>query len=95
MPSIFYPPSHDPASPAPLPTLFTVHGGGFFAGSAHDINHLNKQYASHGFLVVTLSYSLAPAGAFPTPVHDISALAAAALDDPSLPIDKARVALLG
>jgi acetyl esterase/lipase len=93
--SIFFPPGHDAASPSPLPTIFTIHGGGFVAGSPDDVNPINARYAAHGFLVITLRYTLAPAGHFPIPIHDIEAIILAALDDTSLPINPRRVALMG
>lgn len=102
--SIFFPKSYDQTSPATLPTLFTIHGGGFCIGHIRDDDEWNRAFADgQDVLVIALNYSKAPAAPFPTGVYDLEALLLAILADESLPIDRniptgtrhARTAILG
>ncbi|KAL2267873.1 hypothetical protein VTJ83DRAFT_5150 [Remersonia thermophila] len=91
---IFIPPSATPG--AKLPTLLTIHGGGFLIGSPSDNDAWNRQFAdAHSFLVVALDYRKSPFFTFPTPVYDLEALIACVLADGTLPLDPARVAVAG
>jgi acetyl esterase/lipase len=95
---VFFPPSHSNTNPSKdkLPTLLTIHGGGFVVGEPHDNDGWNRAFAKrHGFLVIALDYTKAPAGPFPTALHDIEALIGCILSDASLPVDTSRVALAG
>ncbi|KAK4118872.1 alpha/beta-hydrolase [Parathielavia appendiculata] len=99
---IFFPPSHNKTSSSlttdisKLPTLLTIHGGGFTLGQPHDNDGWNRTFSKrHGFLVIALDYTKAPMGPFPTAIHDIEALISCVLCDPSLPLDADRVALAG
>ena len=106
-PRIFFPQTYDQTSPQTLPTLFSIHGGGFCIGSSVDDDEWNRHFAdSQGALVIALNYSKAPRSPFPTGLRDLEALVLAALADESLPIDRlppapasggraARTALLG
>ncbi|PKS13117.1 hypothetical protein jhhlp_000459 [Lomentospora prolificans] len=93
---IFFPSSYDQTSPQTLPTLFSIHGGGFCLGTPAEIDGWNRHFADmHNFLVISLNYSKAPWYPFPTAVTDVAALYVAAVDDESLPIDPARIAVTG
>ncbi|KAH7210212.1 Alpha/Beta hydrolase protein [Fusarium oxysporum] len=96
---IFLPSSYEAGSSKALPTLFTIHGGGFCIGSSQDDDAWNRSFSdTHSVLVVALNYSKAPAAPFPTGLDDLVSLYLAALDDESLPIDKAnggRIAICG
>ncbi|KAF5636089.1 triacylglycerol lipase [Fusarium sp. NRRL 52700] len=96
---IFLPSSYEAGSSKTLPTLFTIHGGGFCIGSSQDDDAWNRSFSdTHSVLVIALNYSKAPAAPFPTGLDDLVSLYHAALDDQSLPIDKAnggRVAVCG
>ncbi|PNP83922.1 hypothetical protein FNYG_02610 [Fusarium nygamai] len=96
---IFLPASYEADSSKTLPTLFTIHGGGFCIGSSQDDDAWNRSFSdTHSVLVIALNYSKAPAAPFPTGLDDLVSLYHAALDDESLPIDKAnggRVAICG
>ncbi|KAK3935259.1 Alpha/Beta hydrolase protein [Diplogelasinospora grovesii] len=86
---IFFPASYDQTSPNTLPTLFTIHGGGFCIGHIRDDDEWNRAFADgQDVLVVSLNYSKAPQAPFPTALHDVEALILAVLDDESLPIDR-------
>ncbi|KAI0113107.1 alpha/beta-hydrolase [Daldinia grandis] len=94
---VFFPKSYDPeTSKAPLPTIFTIHGGGFCLGRINDDDAWNAHFANmHNVLVVALNYRKAPSYPFPTATYDLEALILATFDDDSLPIDKARIAIGG
>jgi para-nitrobenzyl esterase len=51
-----------PASPAPLPVLVWIHGGGFWAGFGGEERHNAAPLAKKGAVVVTLNYRLGPFG---------------------------------
>ncbi|KAG7111762.1 Arylesterase like protein [Verticillium longisporum] len=93
---IFFPASYDKTSPNPLPTVFTIHGGGFCIGNSIEDDVWNRTFADcHGALVVSLDYAKAPAHAYPGPLHDLEGLYHAVLADESLPINRQQTALLG
>lgn len=78
-----------------MPTLFTIHGGGFCLGTSRDDDEWNRSFADkHGIQVVSLSYSKAPRRPFPTALHNLEALYLAVIADASLPTDN-LTALLG
>jgi acetyl esterase/lipase len=87
--SVFIPSSFNTSSADTLPTLFTIHGGGFCLGKAEYDDAWNRAFAdTHSILVIALNYSKAPTYPFPVGLDDLAALYLAALDDSSLPIDK-------
>lgn len=55
----------------PLPVVFYVHGGGFtlLSKDTHWVMGLN--FARHGYLVINISYRLAPAHPYPAAVEDV------------------------
>lgn len=96
MPRIFVPESYNGSSGETLPTLFTVHGGGFVMGGPRNDDAWNRYFSNtYSVLVIALNYSKAPGARFPTPTYDLEQLILAALSDSSLPIDKDRVAIAG
>ncbi|TQN71698.1 Arylesterase, partial [Colletotrichum shisoi] len=93
---IFFPSNYDQTSPQTLPTLVTIHGGGFCIGVPDDDDAWNRSFADlNGALVVALHYWKAPWAPWPRALHDLEALYLAVVDDASLPIDKGRIALAG
>ncbi|KAI0846164.1 alpha/beta-hydrolase [Daldinia vernicosa] len=94
---VFFPKSYNPeTAKATLPTIFTIHGGGFCFGRVSDNDDWNAHFANmHNVLVVALNYRKAPWHPFPTATYDLEALILAILDDDSLPIDKTRIAIGG
>lgn len=87
--SIFFPASFDPLSPQELPTVLSIHGGGFCIGTAKDDDEWNRNFAdSQNMLVVSLPYQKAPRAPFPLGLQDLEALYLAVLADESLPIDR-------
>ncbi|CAK7227467.1 hypothetical protein SCUCBS95973_006554 [Sporothrix curviconia] len=88
---VFFPASYDQAAThAPLPTVLTIHGGGFCIGVNRDDDEYNRDLAdSQRVLVISMNYSKSPAVAFPAALHDLEALYHALLADESLPIARA------
>jgi acetyl esterase/lipase len=79
-----------------LPTLFTIHGGGFTVGDPENDDKWNRTFAdTHSVLVIALNYSKAPSHPFPAAIHDLETLISAILADPSIPIDKHHCAIAG
>lgn len=102
---VFFPKSyqHDAGpgsegSRQPLPTLFTIHGGGFVIGDPSDNDVWNHLFANqHNALVIALNYAKAPANAFPGPLSDLEAQITAIFADPELAplIRKDKVGMAG
>ena len=86
---IFFPKSFDLTSPQTLPTILTIHGGGFCVGTSRDDDEWNRRVAdSQNMLVISLPYSKAPGAPFPAGLNDLEALYLAVLADESLPMDR-------
>ncbi|KAI1387585.1 alpha/beta-hydrolase [Hypoxylon trugodes] len=94
---IFFPKTYElDSSHELLPTVFTIHGGGFCLGRTQDDDEWNARFASmHSVLVIALNYRKAPNFPFPTATYDLEALILAAFNDESLPIDKNHIAIGG
>ncbi|WAO95545.1 Abhydrolase-3 domain-containing protein [Fusarium falciforme] len=93
---VFMPKSYHGSSGQNLPTLFTVHGGGFVMGNPQNDDAWNRYFSdTYSVLVIALDYPKAPSARFPTAIYDLEQLILAALSDSSLPIDKDRVAIAG
>ena len=54
----------------PLPTILSVHGGGWFYGSKKLYSHYCMRLALRGFTVVNYDYRLAPEHKYPAPLED-------------------------
>ncbi|PLB45302.1 alpha/beta hydrolase fold protein [Aspergillus steynii IBT 23096] len=92
---IFYPRDYR-AGEKLLPVYFNVHGGGFALCDASVDDEFCSSWASRtGMLVISLDYRKVPLHPFPTATYDVAAQVEAILDDESLPIDRARVAIGG
>lgn len=109
---VFLPKSHSPSNPKrsheKLPTLLTIHGGGFVLGSPYDNDGWNRRFveltseAGTPFCVIALDYRKAPSHPYPTAIHDLEVVILDLLGKPSapathddLPIDTNRVAIAG
>ncbi|RDW63650.1 hypothetical protein BP6252_11195 [Coleophoma cylindrospora] len=91
---IFFPPNTDKTS-APLPTIFSIHGGGFCMGLPANDDHINARLAAKGILVIALPYPLAPANSYPAPLVALASQIQKALADTEFPIDTSRIGLMG
>lgn len=67
---VYYP---DNAS-APLPTIVSIHGGGYVYGNKEIYRRYGMDLAKRGFAVVNFNYRLAPKWKFPTPLADANAV---------------------
>ena len=54
----------------PLPTIVSIHGGGYVYGSKEIYHFYCADLARRGFAVVNFSYRLAPEHKFPAPLED-------------------------
>lgn len=59
-------------TPQPLPTLVSIHGGGYFYGDKELYRPYAMQLAQRGFAVLNFNYRLAPEHRFPAPLEDIN-----------------------
>lgn len=57
-----------------LPTIVSVHGGGYVYGSAQRYRFYAADLAQRGFTVVNFNYRLAPMYHFPAPLEDLNAV---------------------
>ena len=53
-----------------LPTIISIHGGGWFYGSKKLYSHYCLRLAKRGFAVVNFDYRLAPEHKYPAPLED-------------------------
>ena len=58
----------------PLPTIVSIHGGGYVYGSKEIYRRNGMDMARRGFAFVIFNYRLAPKWNFPTPLIDTSAV---------------------
>ena len=54
----------------PLPTIVSIHGGGYVYGTKEIYRRYGMDMARRGFAFVNFNYRLAPKWKFPTPLHD-------------------------
>ena len=59
---------------APLPTIVSIHGGGYVYGTKEVYRRYCMWLAKQGFTVVNFNYRLAPEARFPAPLEDTNAL---------------------
>lgn len=79
-----------------LPVVFWIHGGGYVAGSRHDMANYARILAADGYAVITVDYALAPAARYPRPIQQLSrALAFLATHAEPLGLDADRIVLAG
>ena len=58
----------------PLPTIVSIHGGGWFYGDKELYSHYCMRLAQRGFTVVNFTYRLAPEYQYPAPLQDTCAV---------------------
>jgi acetyl esterase/lipase len=93
---VWIPNSYKPGISPLLPLLIDIHGGGFCIGHPVIDDRDNAIFChTHGICVVSINYRKAPGYPFPIPVEDTAELIEAVLDDPELPVDKTKVAMIG
>lgn len=57
-----------------LPTIVSIHGGGYVYGSKEIYRRYGMDLASRGFAFVNFNYRLAPKCKFPTPLYDTNSV---------------------
>ena len=62
------------ATNAALPTIVSIHGGGYVYGTKEAYRRYCMDLASRGFAVVNFNYRLAPEWKFPAPLADTNAV---------------------
>ena len=67
---VYYPEGTD----RPLPTIVSIHGGGYVYGSKEIYRRYGMDMARRGFAFVNFNYRLAPKWKFPTPLADTNAV---------------------
>ncbi|MFL0269396.1 alpha/beta hydrolase [Candidatus Clostridium radicumherbarum] len=67
---VYYPSSEE----KPLPTIISVHGGGWVYGSKEVYQFYCMNLARSGFTVVNFNYRLAPKDKFPATLEDVNAV---------------------
>ena len=80
----------------PLPTIVSIHGGGYVYGSKEIYRRYGMDMAKRGFAFVNFNYRLAPKWKFPTPLHDTNAvLNWVCKNAKRYQLDPSRIILLG
>ncbi|MDE6588748.1 MAG: alpha/beta hydrolase [Oscillospiraceae bacterium] len=59
---------------APLPTIVSIHGGGYVYGNKEIYRRYGMDLARRGFAFVNFNYRLAPKHRFPAPLEDANAV---------------------
>ena len=79
-----------------LPTIVSIHGGGYVYGSKEIYRRYGMDMARRGFAFVNFNYRLAPKWKFPTPLHDTNAvLQWVCKNAKRYHLDPSRIILLG
>ena len=65
---------HPIGATEPLPTIVSIHGGGYVYGTKEVYRRYCMSLASRGFAVVNFNYRLAPKWHFPAPLEDTNAV---------------------
>ena len=80
----------------PLPTIVSIHGGGYVYGSKEIYRRYGMDMARRGFAFVNFNYRLAPKWKFPTPLFDTNAvLEWVRVNAARYHLDPQRIILLG
>ena len=80
----------------PLPTIVSIHGGGYVYGSKEIYHRYGMDMARRGFAFVNFNYRLAPRWKFPTPLFDTNAvLEWVRVNAERYHLDPQRIILLG
>jgi len=79
-----------------LPVIVWTHGGGLISGDKSQVSNYCKILASRGFVVISIDYTIAPKGKYPTPIQQLNtALAYISSNSDRFHVDKAFFVLAG
>ena len=80
----------------PLPTIVSIHGGGYVYGNKEIYRRYGMDMAKRGFAFVNFNYRLAPKWKFPTPLADTNAVLTWVVQNArQYHLDPDRIILLG
>lgn len=80
----------------PLPTIVSIHGGGYVYGSKEIYRRYGMDMARRGFAFVNFNYRLAPQWKFPTPLWDTNSVMAWICKNANrYHLDPGRIVLVG
>ena len=80
----------------PLPTIVSIHGGGYVYGTKEIYRRYGMDMARRGFAFINFNYRRAPKWKFPTPLEDTNAVMEWILQNASrYHLDPERIILLG
>jgi len=89
---VYYPDGTD----RPLPTIVSIHGGGYVYGSKEIYRRYGMDMARRGFAFINFNYRLAPKWKFPAPLADTNAvLEWVRMNAHRYHLDPERILLLG
>lgn len=60
------------SSKSKYPVIVWIHGGGLISGSRDQIANYCKILSSKGFVAITIDYTIAPEGKYPTPLRQVN-----------------------
>ena len=81
---------------SPLPTIVSIHGGGYVYGSKENYRRYGMDMARRGYTFVNFNYRLAPKWKFPKPLNDTNAVMEwISHNAPYYHIDPHRIILIG
>ncbi len=82
---------------SPRPAVLHIHGGGYVAGDARDLEAAHRPLAANlGCTIVSVNYRLAPDTAFPGAIEDCyAALAWLIVSADELGVDATRIGIMG
>ncbi len=55
-----------------LPVIVWTHGGGLISGDKSQLRNYSKILASKGYVVISIDYTIAPQGKYPTPIRQLN-----------------------
>lgn len=80
----------------PVPGIIFIHGGGWRSGKRQDYKFYTTRFATHGYVVATVTYRLKEAGYFPNCVEDVKcAVRWMRANAEKLHVDPNRIAVIG
>ncbi len=85
-----------PSGAGPHPAVLVIHGGGWSRGERSDMDKYARRLVEAGYVVMNLSYRLAPDHRFPAQTEDVAAAHAWLVEHaPRYRVDPSRIAALG
>jgi acetyl esterase/lipase len=67
-----------------LPVIVWTHGGGLISGDKSQVGNYCKILSAHGFVVISIDYTIAPEGKYPTPIKQLNTALAYISSNPTI-----------